>query len=266
MEDQSMPNLTRGSSALTDIGIIVTGSTLMTSIKKTTLAGLCVLAGLGATASSASATPTTLTGTFAVTVYYGLNPSPGNGAASQVQGLPTNPLATTANELAAFTYTGALNLNAGTDNILNFLQSAGGTLGNYTFGNQTLLSSHTMSTGGNPGFTDATLIDLKFTTQSAISGTITHDDGISIYQGTTSKLDSSAPTSATPTAYGPLGVNTYDLWYAETNGLPAVLDFEVTSGSTSVPEPASLTLLGLGMIGTGMIARRRRSTTTPTAG
>ena len=36
--------------------------------------------------------------------------------------------------------------------------------------------------------------------------------------------------------------------------------------TTAVPEPATMALLGLGMIGTGMMTRRRRSSATPTAG
>jgi hypothetical protein len=54
---------------------------------------------------------------------------------------------------------------------------------------------------------------------------------------------------------------TYNLWYSEANGLPADLIMNVNDPAR-VPEPASMALLGLGMIGTGVIARRRRQPTT----
>jgi hypothetical protein len=221
---------------------------------KKLLLGALAIGAVGATAVPANATP--LTGAFTTTVWYGTNPGANNSTDPEEQALPSNPLNSSGNRLASFTYTGALNLaslGSGQGNILTFLQTAGGILSNFTNGSSGALN-HILSTGG---FSDATLMRFTFTTAQAISGTITHDDGISIFQGSTPILTgASAPTVAAPIAYS-LSPGTYDLWYAEVNALPAVLNFDVVA--QPAPEPMSMAILGTGIVGLGMVMRRRRS-------
>ena len=52
-------------------------------------------------------------------------------------------------------------------------------------------------------------------------------------------------------------------WYCDPQA--SISGLFVTADFTAAPEPASLTLLGIGMIGTGVMARRRRSSTLPQA-
>jgi hypothetical protein len=221
---------------------------------KKILLGALAIGAVGAMAAPANATP--LTGAFTATVWYGSNPS-GLSTDPREQALPSNPTNTLGDLLASFTYTGALNLvspGPGQGNIATFLATAGGSLSAFTAGSSGALN-HILSTGN---FADVTLMEFTFTTAQTISGTITHDDGISIFQGNTPILTgASAPTSATPTAYS-LSPGTYNLWYAEVNALPAVLDFDVAS-SIPAPEPMSMAILGTGIVGLGMVMRRRRS-------
>lgn len=82
--------------------------------------------------------------------------------------------------------------------------------------------------------------------------TITHDDGVSVYvNGSLSPLlgTTAGPTSAiTETVTLPTGTTSFELAYGRENGSPSVLQ-------VAIPEPVSLTLLGAGLVATGLVRR-----------
>ena len=160
---------------------------------------------------------------------------------------------------APFIYTGALNffLATGASNTLAAFTSSGG--GTVTAGAVPKVSPLSPAT-----FNDSTLLKISFTTPSAVAGTITNDDGISLFNaGNTSNsqdllpLSRATPTNAVPNTLS-IASGSYDLYHAEVNGLPAELNVALSSGA-SVPEPASMALPGAGLLGVGLLRRKRQA-------
>ena len=107
---------------------------------------------------------------------------------------------------------------------------------------------------------------LQFTGNISVTNgetfTITHDDGLTLTIGSTTVLSVPGPTAPTSTSYtytGLTGTYSFDLIYGECCGAPAVLDATLPYSASSVPEPSSFGLLGVGLLGLGCaVALRRR--------
>jgi hypothetical protein len=205
------------------------------------------------TGAATIAQATTLNDTVTITVYQGTNSGGAIGDPTE-QANKANPLLSTS-AIGTGTYTGNINFlegSGGSNNINNFLLSAGGTL----TGTLASLSGYELSTSG---FKLTTLFVITGSTANILAGTITHDDGASLYDGagyTNTVFDAAGPVSATSTSYSGL-TGTWKLLYVEANDLPAVLTFDVSSVSTT-PIPGALPLFASGLGALGLLGWRRK--------
>ena len=117
-----------------------------------------------------------------VTIWHYLNPNPGNSSAPCEQALASNPCAIAGNQVYNGLYTGLINFtNPAHNDIASFLNTAGGTF----VGSVAGLSIYDLSPGG---FADSTLMEFVFTVGAHSIGSISHDDGISVYDATNTKI------------------------------------------------------------------------------
>jgi hypothetical protein len=87
-----------------------------------------------------------------------------------------------------------------------------------------------------------------------------HDDGLQLEIGTNLVIDAPGPTgfTTTPAVYtGPTGTFSFDLVYGECCGPPALLGIALPFVSTPVPEPATLALVSVALLGLGVTRRKR---------
>lgn len=155
-----------------------------------------------------------------------------------------------------FTYTGPINFqnnncNGCSNTFADFGFNSGNST-NFTIGSLAGLLPTTMST---TGFVDNSYLIFTFNlnVNAGANGTLSHDDGASLYGvGGVTLVSSAAPTSQVTNNFTYNGSGTYQLVYDEANGAPS--DLILTA-----PEPGSLVLFGSGFLGlAGMIRRKTR--------
>jgi len=89
--------------------------------------------------------------------------------------------------------------------------------------------------------------------------TVTHDDGLTLIIGGIDlgfNPGPTAPVQSTATYLGPSGTFAFQLVYGECCGGPAVLQIDLPFSNVPAPEPGTLALLGLGLLGLGLSRRK----------
>ena len=146
----------------------------------------------------------------------------------------------------------------GTNNIPGFFATAGTTLSATDC--PSACQTNVLSTGG---FANVTIMEFTFTDTSTEMFSVQHDDGVSLFDITTSS-GNLLPGASAPTTLHTDSVliqpGTYQLWYAEVNGLPATLQ---ATSTPVVPLPGALPLFASGLVGLVLLGWRRKKKAAP---
>jgi hypothetical protein len=121
-------------------------------------------------------------------------------------------------------------------------------------GNFASLNSFLASSGSASGFQYGSLysIDLGIVAAGTVLS-IAHDDGASVYQGSTRIGNTVAgPTSVVTDTVTVATTADTVLWYARENGTPSIL-------TVAVPEPVSMALLASSLVMLGAVRRKSRN-------
>ncbi len=208
-------------------------------MKRVLLASTAAAAVAVAGLLPAAAVPTALGSIYEVGTVVAQNASPGSipaGPADVTFTAPSNPLSFNSNGSADYT-------------IGSFLATGGATI---------------LTGGGHAGDSlNGTLFNFTGTVSVTTGETFQagHDDGMTLIIGGTTVISDPGPTSftlTTSTYTGPTGNEPFQLVYGETFGAPAVLSVDLPFVST-IPEPASFAVLGAGLLGLGLLRRRKAS-------
>ena len=159
-----------------------------------------------------------------------------------------------------FDYTGPLNFvnNNGSGDPNTFAEFFGTNVSGISGLTSTQLSSLLGTTMSTPGFKDNTYMSFTGNYTGGGSVGVYHDDGASLYYMSDGAWISvlSNPTGWQTTDFGTLPMGTsapFDLVYVESNGAPSDL---IVTGLSPVPEPGTIGLMALGMIGLGALMYR----------
>ena len=120
------------------------------------------------------------------------------------------------------------------------------------YGSLATQASYLNSSGSVAGYGYGSLYVFTFTGATAGTNlTITHDDGVGVYVGgTLLPGTTTGPTSVITETISLPASTGYQVVFGRENGSPSILRVDV-------PEPASIALLGAGLLGLGMVRRKR---------